>query len=454
MFDPSISPHPPVGSAFAMTAPNRRGADLDSMVSLNLQSLFPDIRESIYQEDQDTSLIEQAAEKALSKVDMTMIRPDHTVNVLCDEHGFVIQGGSPYAALIRKVKDLVEKKTGCRNIRLRFCCSISALEAKEIIPAFHLDALFDGKVKATGPFKKSVAIQTEIGTLQGLADVYDADWFIHTYYDDPREIYFHRFMNRTLKAFVMGYARYETRSVYHMNFGNRSSNIVPRAIFDSPFVQEKHGFTCTLTSSPAGITGVDADNDLYALDKRSTVNLLKSYGKMIRLFNAIDSCIMVLDGERWPWYIHGGGVNSGVLLKGPADYMDLNVGSIEDPIPKQPNPAVKALVVNYCYRSFFVELAEQYPTIIVGHKQMPSFKGSVKRHAVAAESLDSAVSIAKKMTGTDKVIVFDHSFGHINLTESMGELLMNKAPEVSKDVDQNRLPLWLSQRGIDPDAAI
>jgi hypothetical protein len=32
----------------------------------------------------------------------------------------------------------------------------------------------------------------------------------------------------------------------------------------------------------------------------------------------------------------------------------------------------------------------------------------------------------------------------------MGEFLMEKAPEISRDVEQSRLPLWMSQRGIDP----
>ena len=33
----------------------------------------------------------------------------------------------------------------------------------------------------------------------------------------------------------------------------------------------------------------------------------------------------------------------------------------------------------------------------------------------------------------------------------MGEFLVNKAPEVSRKVDEALLPMWLRQRGIDPE---
>ena len=54
---------------------------------------------------------------------------------------------------------------------------------------------------------------------------------------------------------------------------------------------------------------------------------------------------------------------------------------------------------------------------------------------------------------TDKVIIFDGNFGHINCSPSMAQLLMDKAPEVSRKVDEELLPMWLKQRGIDPSEA-
>jgi hypothetical protein len=46
--------------------------------------------------------------------------------------------------------------------------------------------------------------------------------------------------------------------------------------------------------------------------------------------------------------------------------------------------------------------------------------------------------------------VFDGSFGSINLSPSMAEFMLKKAPEVSRNVDEELLPKWLRQRGIDP----
>jgi hypothetical protein len=61
------------------------------------------------------------------------------------------------------------------------------------------------------------------------------------------------------------------------------------------------------------------------------------------------------------------------------------------------------------------------------------------------------MSMAIEMAGTDKVIVFDGSYGSINLSPSMAEFLTQRAPEVSRNVDQQLLPLWLRQRGINPE---
>jgi hypothetical protein len=52
---------------------------------------------------------------------------------------------------------------------------------------------------------------------------------------------------------------------------------------------------------------------------------------------------------------------------------------------------------------------------------------------------------------TDTAILFDGSYGAINLTPPLGAYLLEKAPGVSRKVDQELLPMWLRQRGIDPE---
>ena len=430
--------------------PPCRVADLPGITSLEIRRLFPEIPSEIYLRGDDFSAVRQATENALKDVDMTMIKPDHSVNLLCSEHGFSILEGGAYAEMLRTIKDVVRERTGCPNIRLRFSVGSSKSEAREIIPYFGLDKDFD-KIASAGPFDRGVAIETEIGTLYGIARVYDADWIIHAHYDDPRELYYHHLINRPLKPFTMSYARLETRSIYHKNFDSLSSNIVPRAIFESPFVQGKFAFTCLLMTSPAGVTDVGADNNLHRLNRRLIKNTLKSFGKLIRLFGEIDECIAALDSGRWAWYLHGGGLTSGNLFMAPTDHLDLNISPVRKTGNKLVNPAVKMLLLNYTWRENLYGLLPFYPVIIAGKELAKGLSfGVQKRAELIADNLEQAMSAAIEMAGTDKVIVFDGSFGSINLSPSLRDFLISRAPEVSHRVDEHYLPLWLSQRGIDP----
>ena len=417
-------------------------------VSLNVRELFSDIPERIYWQGGDLSLVRKATENALANVSMEKIQPDDTVNILCCEHSFIIMEGEPYAEIIRTTRDVVKERTGCENIRLRIGVGVGFHEAEELVEHYRFDEYFDGKTSGVVPLDKGIPIETEIGTLYGVAKAYDADKIIHVHYDDPREVYLHRYIDRGLKPFGMGYARFETRSVFHANFGNRSGNFIPRAIFNSPFVQEKYAFSCIQMSSPAGITGVEADNDARLLNRRLILSALRSYGKVLRLINAIDECIVILDGGKWPWYIHAGGITSGNLFKAPMDFLDLRVGSSENEIGSAFNPAIKAVVVNNAWKQAFWDIELRAPTIMVGKHEPPFF--GVKQ-IVTAEDLEAAIDFAVRISETDKIIVFDGSFGHINLTPSMAEFMLKKAPEIAREVDEELLPMWLKQRGIDPE---
>lgn len=450
MLKPAVQPPEIMPSVLGPELPRQRAANLPGIVSLEVGDLFDDIPQAIYLLGGDLAVVRRATEEALSGLDMGMIKAQDSVNILCSEHAFNILEGKPYAEMLRTIKDVVQERTGCQKIRLRYCAGGGMTEGREIIPYFKLDEYFDGQAKGTGPFDRGVPIETEIGTLYGLARVYDADWFIHAHNDDPREIYFYRLIDRAMKPFAMSFARFETRSVYHMNFSNRSSNLIPRAIFESPFVQEKFAFTCFLNTSPTGVIGVDADNDLHKLDRRLTLNIIKYYGKLMRLFAEIDECVAVLDSGRWPWYHHAGGLTSGNLFKAPTDFMDLSIGAIRKDKPTNMNPAVKTLVINYAWREFFVELARIYPTIVANFDLARGLPKKIVKHSVVAESLESALEFAYRSSKTDKAIIFDGSFGSMNLSRAMGEYLIEKAPEVARRVEDELMPKWLKQRGIDP----
>jgi hypothetical protein len=437
-------------SAFGPPLPAQRAADLQGISSLDVTRLFPDIPSKICMNGDDLTAVSDATRKTLAGVNMDMIKPDDSVNLLCSEHGFSILEGKAYAQMLKTIKDVVEERTGCK-VRLRFCVGAAIGEAREMIPYFGLDEYFEGRVRATGPLDRGVPIDTDIGTLYGLARVYDADWIIHAHYDDPREIYFHRLIDRSLKAFTMSYARLETRSVYHMNFGSRSSNIVPRAIFDSPFVQEKYAFTCFLVTSPAGVTSIEADNDHHRLNDKLTLNTLKGYGKLMRLFAAIDECVAVLDSGRWPWYLHAGGLTSGNLFEAQTDYLDLDIGPSTERHDLL-NPAVKALVVNHCWRDLLMPLSIRYPTFIAGQAVADGLTFGAAKRSTVAEDLEQAMDMACQLAQTDQIIIFDGSYSNINLSPSLGESLIEKAPAVSQKVDNELLPKWLRQRAIDPNS--
>ncbi len=452
MLEQAVAPPEIMASVLGPELPSTRAADLDSIVSVKMKDLFPDIPESIYVQGEDVSPLSRHTVKALEDVDMSMIKPGDSVNLLCSEHGFSILEGKPYTEMLKTIREEVIERTGCENIRLRLCVGSGMVEAREMIPHFKLDEYFNGKASGTGPFDKGVAIETEIGTLYGLARVYDADWIIHAHYDDPREVYIHRLIYRTLKSFTMSYARHETRSIFHMNFGTRSSNIVPRAIFESPFVQGKFAFTSFLMTSPSGIIGIGADNDLHRLNRKLTASTLRSFGKLMRLFAGIDECIAVLDAGRWPWYLHAGGLTSGNLFKAPTDYLDLDDGPRMRNKKKGVNPAVKALVVNHSWREAFGGLAARYPTVLASSRVAEGMPKRVAKTATIAENLERAMKIAEDLAGTEKAMIFDGSYGSMNLSPSLGAYLIEKAPEVSRQVDEELLPKWLKQRGIDPNA--
>src|SRR5208283_3679272 len=270
-------------------------SELPGMTSVTLRELFPDLPPVIYPGDEGIVAVRRRTEEALKSVDMSRIKPEHTVNICSSHHGFTLLGGDPYAEMLKTIRDVIEVRTGCKNIRLRAGVGLRFRETEEYIRRYKLDEYFNGKAKGVAPVDEGVQIETEIGTLYGIKRIYDADWIVHAHNSDVREVHFHRMVDRAVKPFGMSYARLETRSTYHQNLGPRAANFIARAIFDSPFVQDKFAFSCFLTVAPHGILGVDADNDLYSLNERITEVGCRYYGKMMTLFGEIDECIVALD---------------------------------------------------------------------------------------------------------------------------------------------------------------
>ncbi|GAW91023.1 hypothetical protein [Calderihabitans maritimus] len=468
-----ITPIPPRESQYGIdpSLVKTRVSELPGMTSVLLKELFPDLPEVIYPGEQGIAAVRKAAEEALRKVDMSMIKPEHTVNVLASHHGFTLLGGEPYAELLKAVKDIIEERTGCKNIRLRAGVGLRFRETEEYIERYGLDKHYNGKAIGVAPIDEGIPIETEIGTLYGIKKIYDADWIVHTHHSDVREVHFHRQVDKAVKPFGMSYARIETRSTYHQNLGPRAANFIARAIFDSPFVQSKFAFAAFLTIAPNGVVGVDVDNDLYALNDRVTFTGCQYYGKIMTLFGEIDECIAVLDFPCPVPYVFSAGVIYANFAGANTDLYDL-----EKPLPaytwyteafygKQGrpllkdippvNPAIKMCVHNYAWTGYpSAFFSEHIPTVVVGQEQAELFNRdpqnlSYMKYAVVAESTEAAMEFAYKVTGTRKVIIFDGAMGGINVSEPLAELLLKKAPEVSRRVDEELLPKWLRQRGVD-----
>jgi hypothetical protein len=126
------------------------------------------------------------------------------------------------------------------------------------------------------------------------------------------------------------------------------------------------------------------------------------------------------------------------------------------PKAKSVNPAIKALVINHMWLGVpQLELPTHIPTIVVG-RDLAEILGAdpmnhdFMKYTVTAENLETAMNFAYRIANTDKVYVFDGCFGAITCSPSLAEYLMEKAPEVSRRVDQELMPKWLRQRGFDP----
>jgi hypothetical protein len=440
------------------------------MTSVTLQELFPDLPPVVFPGKDGLAAVRRHTEQALQNVDMSRIKPEHKVNILASHHGFTLLGGEPYAEMLRAIRDVVEARTGCTNIRLRAGVGLRFRETEEYIRRYKLDEHFKGKARGVAPVDEAVPIETEIGVLYGIKRIYDADWIIHAHNSDVREVHFHRMVDRAVKPFGMSYARIETRSTYHQNLGPRAANFTARAIFDSPYVQSKFAFACFLTVVPHGILGVDADNDLYALNERVTEIGCRYYGKMMCLFGEIDECIAALDFPCPVVYVFSAGVIYANFVGANTDLFDL-----ESPLPAYTwyteafygkkgrpllpdipllNPAVKMCVHSYAWTGYpSAFFSEHIPTVVVGQAQADIFNRDPQnlnymKHAVLSDSTESAMEFARKVTGTEKVLIFDGAPGGINVSKPLRDLFLAKAPEVNRRVEEEMIPKWLKQRGV------
>lgn len=468
----TLAPLPLSPSQYGIgTELSMRANELPDMEGVLMKEIFPGRNGGVlFPGERGIEVIRQHTAASLEHVDMSMIRHKDSVNILGSHHSFTLMGGLPYVEMIKTLKETVQERTGVKDIRFVVGVGLRFRESEEYIKRFGLDDFFHGKAWGMAPIDRGIPIETEIGTLYGLKKPYDADWIIHTHNTDIREAYCHRMVDRIIKPFAMSYARVETRGVYHHSFGPRAANFIARAIFESEMVQSKFAFSTILKVFPLGITGIDSDNDLLALNDRTTIEALYEYGKVVTLLGKIPECIAILDCPAPIPYNFGGGVIFCNFLSANVDQFDLDIATTpyslyaeksfgRDDTPLYPgviriNPAIKVIINNYSFKGFpSAFFAQQVPTIVVGEKMARLFDTCPQNpeymsHALKANSLEAAMKFAYHAAGTRNVIIFDGAMGGINASNDLIRFLINNGPKVEEEVTKDLMPKWLRQRGL------
>jgi len=277
-------------------------------------------------------------------------------------------------------------------------------------------------------------------------------------------------VDRIIKPFGMSYARIETRSTYHHNLGPRGANFVARAIFESELVQKKFAFATIMKIFPVGVTGVESDNDMLALNDRITVESLLEYGKVVTLLGKIPECIVILDCPGPIPYTFGGGLIFGNFISASVDQFDLDNPLIpycffsemaydindEFLFPDVPilNPAIKTVINNYSFKGYPSNFfSEHLPTVVVGQKMAELFKTCPQntdymKYALTADNLKAALHFAYHATGTQNVIIFDGAREGINASTALIKFLHENSKRVKNEVENELLPKWMRQRGL------
>lgn len=445
--------------------PEKHAYQLEDMRSVKVSELFPQITPAIYNNGDDLKAIRDRTRKSLENVDMSMIKPYDRINLCCSEHGFGLLGGLPYLEMVKTIKEVVEERTNNQRIKVVLAMYRTPAEAKEVIEAFNLHDVLDCEITSCGPFDDGISIDTSIGPVLGIKKVYDCDWMLYAYYDDPREIYVHRGINRVYKSFMMNFARYETRSSVHHTFGQTSANIISTAVYESEFVQSKFAFATIMMTSPTGVCDIISHRDLFTINKKSQANMLKDYTILLELCRRLKDWNAIWDGGRWGYYLHTAGMVFGVFSGADNDFFDLDIpwcnGIGKGQIQYEGGdmntfmgimPTFKGVVVNQswiglmCYwmcmfAKFYLVGQEVYDMYSHDRCNLPLVK-----MATLVDNLEEGIAECREATGTDRFIVFDGSFDYINCSQSCAEDIIACAP-AAVEAAMNKYPKYLHQRG-------
>lgn len=442
--------------------PEKRAYEVEGMASVNVKDLFPNMPDPIYRKDgDDIEIVEKQTREALEKVDMSMIKPEDSVNLLCCEHGFLIFGGKPYVKMLQTIRDVVAERTGNHNVTLKLVMFRTPREGTEAIDYYDLRNAFDNNVDYVSEYDKAVPIKTRLGTVYGLEKCYNADHIILGYYDDPREVYMSNYYRKSFKCFTMDMARFETRGLFHFAMGQTVgngpvSNIVPCSIYDSEYVQSKWAFACFMRTTPRGLSMIDADNNLYTLDDRIMTTALKYYPYVYHLLCSLPDFNLIIDGNRWPYYVGIAGVICGCVFDHWQDDYDIDVRYSSWP-EKFMADGLKSVIYNQTWIGLdLMNLPGLLPVIMVGDEQWELWRTdpcnkpfTMMPNVHKAPDLEDAMRQAREYSKNDNFLLADGGYDFINCTPSLAEAMLELAPKIKKKVDEELYPKYMKQRGLE-----
>ncbi len=443
---------------------SERAADLPELITLPTRHLMPSMPMPIWTTDEhfgntDTQVIREQTRNQIKKMDWQKIEKGKSVHLLANPHGFALCGEA-YVVMLEEIA-LHLQQTREARIKLRIAESMGHVDNPDWVSIYDLDNRFDDVIECQ-QCSAGTKIDTKLGDMYVVKKIFNAPYFVHTHVTEMREGYLHRMLDRLHKPFGMSYARLETRSAWHFGYGPRTGQMVGRAIFDSEFIQNKHAGTVVLNTSSEGVVSVEGDNDLDALNKRLTKDILLNYGALMRLLGEIKACIPIFDHHGCSFYTYGGGINFSNLLYADTDFLDLdnfalNFGTLkksafESGFAMSNKDAIKSIVINYMAGGVPSHFMFKHWNLHFSNEQ--TYKWLINEPSNCyLESLSSvhnglndAIHAAILESGCEELFAFDGTPGAFRLTQGLADTLLNAAPRVIRDVEENLLPKWLRQR--------
>jgi len=435
-----------------------RAADvLDDIVSLKMTELFPDIDRAIITQEMDKKTIREVirkeTEKATAHIDLSKVKPGDKVHLLISEHGFIPAGGWAYCEQIKYLDEMIRERTGAK-VSLCYSVAGSPQEANDILaPNYDILDHFKGRFVFSGRYEETVGVETDIGKMYLMKKPFNCDWVVNMHYDTPRENHFHRYTARALKAFGMSYAAPETRSSLHSSWEQRTASLVHRVMYESQFVQSKFLFGTILLTSPDGVTGLLADRDFIKIEKEMEKRTMRNFAKWYHVLRHMKNYMVVIDGYRWGDYIPAGGMETAAVTEGFVDMWDLDLPQVRVSGIRshEYNKESKAYLFNNCWPCLFKSFLHYVPNVYwvkeVEDALMPMYPVDSSQFQIR-DNIKVAVDEAIQKYGTDRIIIFNDSYGSVSVSRSLAEHILELVPEATKEADEVLYPKYMKQRNI------